>query len=116
MKKIMTLVVMMTIVISAAAMSPKEARREARKATDRMDTELRLTKHQYSKVLDINEDYFRALDGRHDDRDLRHRNERLERVLTPEQLNRFYHRSSASNHNKGWRSDRGHKNDRHGRY
>lgn len=114
MKKMMTLVLMMTIVVSATAMSRKEAQYEARKATDRMATELHLSRHQYDKVLVINTDYFRALDGRHDDRDLRQRNNRLERVLTHEQLNRYYHRHTASA-GKGWRSHNTHHGGHHGR-
>jgi len=113
-KMMMTLVMMMTIVVSATAMNSKEARYEARKATDRMDMMLHLTKYQYKKVYEINKDYFRALDGRHDNRDLRKREARLERVLDREQLHRYYNRHTASA-NKGWRHSTGRSNYHHGR-
>ena len=121
MKKMMfTLVVMMTIVTSATAMSGKMARMEARKATDNMAMMLGLTKYQYDKVYVINYDYFRKLDGRYDGRDLEVRNAELARVLTGHQLSKLYRMSSYDNgyrggghkhhghgneygHNKGWR-------------
>ena len=58
MKKIMmTLALMMTIAISATAMTNREARQAARMMTDKMAYELRLTARQYDKVYDINSRY-----------------------------------------------------------
>ena len=117
MKKMMfTLVVMMTIVTSATAMSGKMARMEARKATDNMAMMLGLTRYQYDRVYEINVNYFRKVDGRHDGRDLEVRNAELARVLTTHQMhklngyrayngpkNRHSHHPGPNNHNKGWR-------------
>ena len=114
-KMMMTLALMMTIVVSAAAMSRNEARYEARKTTDRMAVMFDLTKRQYDRVLSINVDYYRSLDGRHDDRDLRTRNARLERVLTREQLHRYYNRGTASAH-KGWRHTDNRRSGHYGRH
>lgn len=121
MKKMMfTLVVMMTIVTSATAMSGNMARMEARKATDNMSMMLGLTRYQYDRVYNINYDYFLRLDGRHDGRDLEVRNKALSKVLTAHQMNKLngYHaynghhnghrnghnnHHNGNNHNKGWR-------------
>ena len=54
MKKIMlTLVMMMTIAISASAMTYREARNYARISADKLSYELRLTDRQYREVYDI---------------------------------------------------------------
>ena len=117
MKKMMfTLVVMMTIVTSATAMNGKQARMEARKATDYMAMQLGLSKYQYDRVYEINVHYFRSLDGRHDGHDMEVRNIALARVLTAHQMHKLHgyrahnnhsggHKShnTGHHHNKGWR-------------
>ena len=54
MKKMMTLVMMMTIAISATAMNYKAARDEALFLSDKMAYELGLTATQYEAVYEIN--------------------------------------------------------------
>lgn len=66
MKKIMTWAVLMTIAISASAMSYPEARREALFLTDKMAYELGLNDAQYNAAYEINLDYLRSMDSRHD--------------------------------------------------
>ena len=58
MKKMMTLAVMMTIAISASAMTYTQARNEALFLSDKMAYELGLTAEQYADVYEINFDYF----------------------------------------------------------
>lgn len=58
MKKMMTLAVMMTIAISASAMTYTQARNEALFLSDKMAYELGLTTEQYADVYEINFDYF----------------------------------------------------------
>ena len=58
MKKMMlTMAMLMTIAISASAMTYREARNYARVMTDRMAVELRLTDRQYREVYNINYRY-----------------------------------------------------------
>ena len=66
MKKMMTLVMMMTIVISAAAMPFNTARNEALFLSDKMAYELGLTTAQYEAVYEINLDYLLNVDTRTD--------------------------------------------------
>ena len=91
MKKMMTLVMMMTIAISAAAMPYNTARNEALYLSDKMAYELGLTATQYEAVYEINLDYLLNVDTRADvfgfwwevrNRDLRH-------VLSTWQYDRF---------------------------
>ena len=91
MKKMMTLVMMMTIAISAAAMPYNTARNEALYLSDKMAYELGLTASQYEAVYEINLDYLLNLDTRADvfgfwwevrNRDLRY-------VLSTWQYDRF---------------------------
>ncbi len=58
MKKMMTLAVMMTIAISATAMTYTQARNEALFLSDKMAYELGLNAEQYAAVYEINFDYF----------------------------------------------------------
>ena len=58
MKKMMTLAVMMTIAISATAMTYTQARNEALFLSDKMAYELGLDAEQYAAVYEINFDYF----------------------------------------------------------
>ena len=87
----MTLVMMMTIVISAAAMPYNPARNEALFLSDKMAYELGLTATQYEAVYEINLDYLLNVDTRADvfgfwwevrNRDLRY-------VLSTWQYDRF---------------------------
>ena len=57
MKKMMILVMMMTIAISASAMTYRKARYEALFLTDKMAYELNLTSTQIESVYEINLDY-----------------------------------------------------------
>ena len=91
MKKMMTLVMMMTIAISAAAMPYNTARNEALYLSDKMAYELGLTATQYEAVYEINLDYLLNIDTRADvlgfwwevrNRDLRY-------VLSTWQYDRF---------------------------
>ena len=91
MKKILTMVMMMTIAISAAAMPYNTARNEALFLSDKMAYELGLTATQYEAVYEINLDYLLNLDTRADvfgfwwdvrNRDLRY-------VLSTWQYDRF---------------------------
>ena len=66
MKKMMTLVMMMTIAISAAAMPYNTARNEALFLSDKMAYELGLTATQYEAVYEINLDYLLNVDTRAD--------------------------------------------------
>ena len=91
MKKMMTLVMMMAIAISAAAMPYNTARNEALYLSDKMAYELGLTATQYEAVYEINLDYLLNVDTRADvfgfwweirNRDLRY-------VLSTWQYDRF---------------------------
>ena len=62
----MTLVMMMTIAISAAAMPYNTARNEALYLSDKMAYELGLTATQYEAVYEINLDYLLNVDNRAD--------------------------------------------------
>ena len=62
----MTMVMMMTIVISAAAMPYNTARNEALFLSDKMAYELGLTNAQYEAVYEINLDYLLNVDTRAD--------------------------------------------------
>ena len=66
MKKILTMAIMMTIAISAAAMPYNTARNEALFLSDKMAYELGLTATQYEAVYEINLDYLLNLDNRAD--------------------------------------------------
>ena len=63
MKKIFTLAMMMTIAISANAMSYSEAKNEALFLSDKMAYELNLTNDQYDAVYEINLDYLMSVNG-----------------------------------------------------
>ena len=64
--RLMTLVMMMTIAISAAAMPYNTARNEALFLADKMAYELGLTATQYEAVYEINLDYLLNVDTRAD--------------------------------------------------
>ena len=91
MKKMMTLVIMMAIAISAAAMPYNTARNEALYLSDKMAYELGLTATQYEAVYEINLDYLLNVDTRADVFgfwwEVRNRDLRL--VLSTRQYDRF---------------------------
>ena len=62
----MTLMAMLTITVSATAMSFEQARREALFLTDKMAYELNLTDEQYEACYEINLDYLMGVTGRSD--------------------------------------------------
>ncbi len=91
MKKIMFLAMMMTIAISANAMTYNTARNEALFLSDKMAYELGLSNAQYEAIYKINLDYLLNMNSRVDvngpwwdirNRDLRH-------VLSPRQYDRY---------------------------
>ena len=65
-KMMMTLIAMLTIAISANAMSYEQARTEALFLTDKMAYELNLTDEQYEAAYEINLDYLMGVTGRSD--------------------------------------------------
>ncbi len=62
----MTLMAMLTITVSATAMSFEQARNEALFLTDKMAYELNLTDEQYEACYEINLDYLMGVTGRND--------------------------------------------------
>lgn len=64
MKKLMILAMMVAIATSAAAMTYREAKREALFLADKMAYELNLTDEQYEAAYEINLDYLMAVDSR----------------------------------------------------
>ena len=66
MKKMIFMAMMMTIAISANAMTYNEARNEALFLTDKMAYELGLNDAQYDAVYNINLDYLMGLNARAD--------------------------------------------------
>ena len=91
MKKMMTLVMMMTIAISAKAFTYAEARNEAMFLTDKMTRELHLMPAQYDAVYDINFEYLRSVNHHNNafGRNWEHRNHMLRNVLTARQYDKF---------------------------
>lgn len=86
-----TMVVLMTIVFSASAMSYSKARSEALYLTDKMGYELNLTDDQYNAVYEINLDYLMCVNT---EADLygyywTRRNNELQYVLSAYQYQRF---------------------------
>ena len=65
-KMLLTLMAMLTITVSATAMSFEQARREALFLTDKMAYELNLTDEQYEACYEINLDYLMGVTGRSD--------------------------------------------------
>jgi len=91
MKKMMTLAMMMTIAISAAAMTYNEARNEALFLSDKMAYELNLSEAQYEAVYEINLDYLMSINPRADVYGAwwNVRNRDLQMVLSPAQFARY---------------------------
>ena len=90
-RMMMTLVLMVTIVASAAAMSFSKARKEALFLSDKMAYELNLSLSQYEAVYEINLDYLLGLDSYADVDGVfwLRRNADLRYVLTPWQWERY---------------------------
>ena len=65
-KMMMTLMAMLTIAVSATAMSFEQARNEALFLTDKMAYELNLTDEQYEACYEINLDYLMGVTSRDD--------------------------------------------------
>jgi len=65
-KMMMTLITMLTMTVSANAMSFEQARNEALFLTDKMAYELNLTDEQYEACYEINLDYLMGVTGRAD--------------------------------------------------
>ena len=65
-KMMMTLIAMLTMTVSAYAMSFEQARNEALFLTDKMAYELNLTDEQYEAAYEINLDYLMGVTGRAD--------------------------------------------------
>ena len=65
-KMMMTLIAMLTMTVSANAMSYEQARNEALFLTDKMAYELNLTDEQYEAAYEINLDYLMGVTGRAD--------------------------------------------------
>ena len=65
-KMMMTLIAMLTMMVSANAMSFEQARNEALFLTDKMAYELNLTDEQYEACYEINLDYLMGVTGRSD--------------------------------------------------
>jgi uncharacterized membrane protein YgcG len=65
-KMMMTLIAMLTMTVSANAMSFEQARNEALFLTDKMAYELNLTDEQYEAAYEINLDYLMGVTGRSD--------------------------------------------------
>ena len=64
MKKLFFALMMLTVTISANAMSYEQARREALFLTDKMAYELNLTDEQYEAAYEINLDYLMGVTSR----------------------------------------------------
>ena len=65
-RTIMTIVAILTIAVSANAMSYEQARREALFLTDKMAYELNLDDRQYDAAYEINLDYLMSVTSRDD--------------------------------------------------
>ena len=95
MKKMITLAMMMTIAISANAMSYTAARNEALFLSDKMAYELNLTNAQYDAVYEINLDYMMSINGKNDafGKWWNRRNNDLKYVLTVYQYEKYMKQS-----------------------
>lgn len=108
MKKMMILACMMTIAITASAMSYSKARSEALFLSDKMAYELELTDAQYDAVYEINLDYLMSLNGHADIFGVwwNRRNQDLRYVLTSWQydiyMGRNYFYRPVSWFNNSW--------------
>lgn len=91
MKKMFTLAVLMTMAITASAMTYNEARNEALFLSDKMAYELGLTDTQYDAVYEINLDYLMSIGSRNDfyGKSWSRRNSDLRYVLTAWQYDNY---------------------------
>lgn len=108
MKKMIVLAMMMTIAISASAMTYSEAKYESLFLSDKMAYELNLTSAQHEAVYAINLDYMMRINGRSDVYGVwwNHRNTELSIVLTASQYKKYlkysYFTRPVSWSDKGW--------------
>ena len=95
MKKMIFAAIMMTIAISANAMTYNEARQEALFLSDKMAYELDLTEEQYEAIYEINLDYLMSINSRGDAYGSwwNVRNRDLEIVLSPTQYRLYVSRA-----------------------
>ena len=95
MKKMIFVAMMMTIAISANAMTYNEARQEALFLSDKMAYELDLTEEQYEAIYEINLDYLMSINTASDAYGSwwNVRNRDLEIVLSPTQYRLFVSRA-----------------------
>ena len=111
MKKMMLMAMMMTIAISANAMTYNAARNEALFLSDKMAYELGLTNAQYEAVYEINLDYLLSIDNRADVFGpwWNRRNADLRYVLSAWQYDKYvslaHFYRPVSWHRNGWRFD-----------
>ena len=95
MKKMIFAAMLMTIAISANAMTYNEARQEALFLSDKMAYELDLTEEQYEAIYEINLDYLMSINARGDAYGSwwNVRNRDLEIVLSPTQYRLYVSRA-----------------------
>ena len=95
MKKMIFAAMLMTIAISANAMTYNEARQEALFLSDKMAYELDLTEEQYEAIYEINLDYLMSINSRGDAYGSwwNVRNRDLEIVLSPTQYRLYVSRA-----------------------
>ena len=111
MKKMMTLVLLMAMTITANAMSYTTAKSEALFLSDKMAYELNLTPAQYEAVYEINLDYLLCIDNRDDVFGpwWNRRNADLRYVLSAWQYDKYvslaHFYRPVSWHRSGWRFD-----------
>ena len=90
MKKMFTLaMMMMAMTFTANAMSYKTAKNEALFLSDKMASELKLTKAQYDDVYRINLNYLANSDARNANTYWKRRNDDLKHVLTAYQYEKY---------------------------
>ena len=123
MKKIFaTMVMIVAIATSAAAMNRHEIRNTARVMTDRMAIDLRRDRYQEARVFEINLRYVSAIDNPRADmrRCIDIRNHELRRVLSGRQFDRYmassHSRWTPRHHGPGPHHGPGHPGPRHHRY
>lgn len=108
MKKMMFMAILMTMTITANAMSYTQAKSEALYLSDKMAYELDLTDAQYDAVYEINLDYMMSVSGRNDVYGAwwSRRNTDLQFVLTAYQYKKYvelsYFYRPLTWHNGSW--------------
>ncbi len=89
--KMIMVMIMLVMVSSVTAMPHRDARREASFLTDRMNSELQLSRLQYDAIYRANLDYLLSVDNRHDvyGHYWKERNHAIKRALTSRQYRIF---------------------------